>query len=161
MQHQGRRVHIALLDRVDGKIAKQPKRGHIEKLEECSDKFFVRRILNIEVYFEYRRIDGNRSHLISEKKPGRIFSTMDLTYRRKQIYSAIVLEKAVNSPVHTTKNNRIQFYHHAKPKLVPSRQRHSLPLNYPTNASIAEKFVRLTASVKNLKSLIQKKKMTN
>ena len=84
VQHKGRRVHIALLDRVDGKIAKQPKRGHIEKLEECSDNFFLRRVLNIQEYFEYRRIDGNRSRLIGEKKSERVLSTMDLTYRRKK-----------------------------------------------------------------------------
>ena len=41
IQQKGRRVPIALQVKVDKKISKLLQQGHIEKLEECSDKYFV------------------------------------------------------------------------------------------------------------------------
>ena len=41
IQQKGRRVPITLQDKVDKEISKLLQQGHIEKLEECSDKYFV------------------------------------------------------------------------------------------------------------------------
>ena len=41
IQQKGRRVPITLQDKVDKEISKFLQQGHIEKLEECSDKYFV------------------------------------------------------------------------------------------------------------------------
>ena len=41
VQQKGRRVPITLQKKVDTEIDKLLKQGHIEKLEECSDKYFV------------------------------------------------------------------------------------------------------------------------
>ena len=41
VQQKGRRVPISLQEKVDTKIDKLLKQGHIEKLKECSDKYFV------------------------------------------------------------------------------------------------------------------------
>ena len=41
IQQKGRRVPITLQDKVDKKISKLFQQGHIEKLEKCSDKYFV------------------------------------------------------------------------------------------------------------------------
>ena len=41
IQQKGRRVLITLQDKVDGEIDKLVKQGYIERLEDCSDKYFV------------------------------------------------------------------------------------------------------------------------
>ena len=41
IQQKGRRVPITLQENAYGEIDKLIKQGHIEKLEDCSDKFFV------------------------------------------------------------------------------------------------------------------------
>ena len=41
VQQKGRRVPISLQEKVDAEIDKLLKQGHIEKLSECSDKYFV------------------------------------------------------------------------------------------------------------------------
>ena len=41
IQQKGRRVPITLQDKVDKEIYKRLRQGHIEKLKECSDKYFV------------------------------------------------------------------------------------------------------------------------
>ena len=41
VQQKGRRVPISLQENVDTEINKLRKQGHIEKLTECSDKYFV------------------------------------------------------------------------------------------------------------------------
>ena len=41
VQQKGRRVPITLQEKVDQETCKLLKQGHIEKLEECSDKYFV------------------------------------------------------------------------------------------------------------------------
>ena len=41
VQQKGRRVPISLQEKVDAEIDKLLKQGHIEKLPECSDKYFV------------------------------------------------------------------------------------------------------------------------
>ena len=41
VQQKGRRVPILLQEKVDAEIDKLLKQGHIEKLSECSDKYFV------------------------------------------------------------------------------------------------------------------------
>ena len=40
-QQKGRRVPITLQEKVDKEIDKLLGQGHIQKLEECSDKYFV------------------------------------------------------------------------------------------------------------------------
>ena len=41
VQQKGRRVPISLQEKVETEIDKLLKQGHIEKLTECSDKYFV------------------------------------------------------------------------------------------------------------------------
>ena len=41
IQQKGRRVPITMQDKVDKEISKLLQQGHIEKLEECSIKYFV------------------------------------------------------------------------------------------------------------------------
>ena len=41
VQQRGRRVPISLQEKVHTEINKLLKQGHIEKLTECSDKYFV------------------------------------------------------------------------------------------------------------------------
>ena len=41
IQQKGRRVPITLQEKVDKEIDKLLEQGHIQKLEECSDKYFV------------------------------------------------------------------------------------------------------------------------
>ena len=45
IQQKGRRVPITLQDKVDKEINKLLRQGHIEKLKECSDKYFVSPII--------------------------------------------------------------------------------------------------------------------
>ena len=45
IQKKGRRVPITMQDNVDTEIDKLLKQGHIEKFEECSDKYFVSTIV--------------------------------------------------------------------------------------------------------------------
>ena len=45
IQQKGRRVPITLQEKVDKEISKLLQQGHIEKLEECSDKYFVSSIV--------------------------------------------------------------------------------------------------------------------
>ena len=41
IQQKGRRVPITLQDKVDGEINKLIKQGNMERLEDCSDKYFI------------------------------------------------------------------------------------------------------------------------
>ena len=105
IQEKGRRVPISLQEKVDTEIDKLLKQGHIEKLTECSDKYFVSPIVttvkkdgSVKLALESRELNkqGHKNkyqmpnieelmdtvgQTISEKKPGDIyFTTMDLTY---------------------------------------------------------------------------------
>ena len=110
VQQKGRRVPISLQEKVDIVIDKLLKQGHIEKLTECSDKYFVSLIvitvkedgsvklaldpreLNKQVHKNKYQMPNIEDLLdtvgqtISEKKPGDIyFTTMDLTYAYGQL----------------------------------------------------------------------------
>ena len=68
VQQNGRRVQITLQTKVDGKIAKLLKQGHIGKLEESSDKHFVTPIV------------------ITDKKDGSVKLTVESTELNKQVH---------------------------------------------------------------------------
>ena len=46
IQQKGKRVPITLQEKVDKEIEKFLEQGHIQKLQECSDKYFVSPIVN-------------------------------------------------------------------------------------------------------------------
>ena len=101
---------ITLQDKVDKEIDNFLRQGHIEKLNECSDKYFVSPIVitvkkdgSVKLALESRELN-NQVHknkyqmpnieelmdtvrqMISERKPGDVyFSTMDLTYAYGQL----------------------------------------------------------------------------
>ena len=110
VQQKGRRVPITLQDKVDKEINKLLRQGRIEKLNECSDKYFVSLIVitvkkygSIKLALESRdlntHVQKNKYQIpnieelmdtvgqtISERKPGDVyFSTMDLTYAYGQL----------------------------------------------------------------------------
>ena len=101
---------ITLQDKVDKEINKLLRQGHIEKLKECSDKYFVSPILitvkkdgSVKLALESRKLNKqvhkNKDQMsnieelmdtvgqtINERKPGNVyFSTMDLTYAYGQL----------------------------------------------------------------------------
>ena len=105
IQQKGRRVPITLQDKVDKEIDKLLRQGHIEKLNECSDKYFdspivitVKKDGSVKLALESRELNKqvhkNKYQMpnieelmdtvgqtISERKPGDVyFSTMDFTY---------------------------------------------------------------------------------
>ena len=105
VKQKGRRVPISLQEKVDNEIDKLLKQGHIEKLTECSDKYFVSPIVitvkkdgSVKLALESRELNKqvhkNKHQMpnieelmdtvgqtISEKKTGDIyFTTKDLTY---------------------------------------------------------------------------------
>ena len=101
---------ISLQDKVDKEIDRLIKEGHIIKLQECSDKYFVSPIVitvkidgSIKLAFESRKlnkqvhkskyqmpnideqVDGI-SQIIAERKAGDVyFTTLDLTYAYGQV----------------------------------------------------------------------------
>ena len=110
IQQKGRRVPITLQEKVDKEIDKLLRQGHIEKLTECSDKYFVSPIVitvkkdgSVKLALESRELNKqvhkNKYQMpnieelmdtvgqtISERKPGDVyFSTMDLTYAYGQL----------------------------------------------------------------------------
>ena len=110
IQQKGRRVPIMLQDKVDGEIDKLLKQGHIERLEDCSDKCFVSPMVVTvkndgsvkfaqDVLELNKQVQKNKYQMpnieelmdavgqtISEKKSGEIYSsTMDLTYAYGQL----------------------------------------------------------------------------
>ena len=101
---------ITLQDKVDKHIKNFLQQGHIEKLEECSDKYFVSPIVitvrkdgSVKLALESRelnkQIHKNKYQMphmeelmdtvgqtISEQKPGDVyFSTIDITYAYGQL----------------------------------------------------------------------------
>ena len=105
IQQKGRRVPITLQDKIDKEINKFLGQGLIEKLKECSDKYFVSPIVitvkkdgSVKLALESRELNKqvhkNKYQMpnieelmdtveqtISERKPGNVyFSTMDFTY---------------------------------------------------------------------------------
>ena len=110
IQQKGRRVPITLQEKVDKEIEKLLGQGHIQKLEECSDKYFVSPIVitvkkdgSVKLALESREINKqvhkNKYQMpnieelmdivgqtISERKQGDVFfTTMDLTYAYGQL----------------------------------------------------------------------------
>ena len=110
VQQKERRVPISLQEKVDTEIDKLLKQGQIEKLTECSDKYFVSPIVitvqkdgSVKLALESRELNKqvhkNKYQMpnieelmdtvgqtISEKKSGDIyFTTMDLTYAYDQL----------------------------------------------------------------------------
>ena len=110
IQQKGRRVPITLQGKVDKEIDKLLRQGHIEKLNECSNKYFVSPIVitvktdgSVKLALESRELNKqvhkNKYQMpnieelmdtvgqtISERKPGDVyFSTMDLTYAYGQL----------------------------------------------------------------------------
>ena len=110
IQQKGRRVPITLQDKVDKEISKLLQQGHIKKLEQCSDKYFVSPIVitvkkdgSVKLALESRELNkqvhknkyqmpnieelmNTVGQTISERKPGDVyFSTMDLTYAYGQL----------------------------------------------------------------------------
>ena len=110
LQQKRRRVPISLQEKVDTEIDKLLKKGHIEKLTECSDKYFVSPIVitvkkdgSVKLALEFRelkkQVHKNKYQMpnieelmdtveqtISEMKSGDIlFTTMDLTYAYCQL----------------------------------------------------------------------------
>ena len=114
IQQKGRRVPISLQDKVDKKIHRLINEGHIVKLQECSDKYFVSPIVitvkkdgSIKLALESRElnkqvhknkyqmpnidelVDGI-SQIIAERKAGNVyFTTLDFTY----VYGQVSLEQ--------------------------------------------------------------------
>ena len=101
---------ITLQDKVDKEISKILQQGHIEKQDECSDKYFVSPIvitvkkdgsvkLALKSWELSKQVHKNKYQMpnieelmdtvgqtISERKPGDVyFSTMDLTYAYNQL----------------------------------------------------------------------------
>ena len=110
IQQKGRRVPITLQEKVDKEIDKLLEQGHIQKLEECSDKYFVSPIVitvkkdgSVKLALESRELNKqvhkNKYQMpnfeelmdivgqtISERKQGDVFfTTMDLTYAYGQL----------------------------------------------------------------------------
>ena len=110
IQQKGRKVPITLQDKVDKEINKLLRQGLIEKLKECSDKYFVSPIvitlkkdgsvklslesreLNKQVHKNKYQMPDNEElvdtvgQTISERKPGNVyFYSMDLTYAYGQL----------------------------------------------------------------------------
>ena len=107
IQQKGRRVPTTLQDKVDGEIDKLFKQGHIERLEDCSDEYFVSPIVitvnkdgSVKLALEInKQIHKNKYKMpnieelmdavgptISKKKSSEIyFSTMDFTYAYGQL----------------------------------------------------------------------------
>ena len=110
IQQKGRRVPISLQDKVDKEIHRLMNEGHIVKLQECSDKYFVSPIvitvkkdasiklalesreLNKQVYknkYQMPNIDelvDGISQIIAERKAGNVyFTTSDFTYAYGQV----------------------------------------------------------------------------
>ena len=110
IQQKGRRVPITLQEKVDKEIDKLLKQGHIQKLDECSDKYFVSPIVitvkkdgSVKLELESRELNKqvhkNKYQMpnieelmdivgqtISEHKQGDVFfTTMDLTYAYGQL----------------------------------------------------------------------------
>ena len=114
IQQKGRRVPISLQDKVDKEINRLMNEGHMVKLQECSDKYFVSPIVitvkkdgSIKLTLESRElnkqvhknkyqmpnidelVDGI-SQIIAERKAGNVyFTTLDFTYA----YGQVSLEK--------------------------------------------------------------------
>ena len=110
IQQKRRRVPITLQEKVDKEIHRLINEGHIIKLQECSDKYFVSLIVitvkkdgSIKLALESRElnkqvhknkyqmsnidelIDGV-SQIIAEKKSGNVyFTTLDFTYAYGQV----------------------------------------------------------------------------
>ena len=108
---KGRRVRINLLDKVSDELKKLAEQGHIEKLQECSDKNFISfivitvkkdksvklaldsKILNKEIHknkYQMPNIDGlidSISQLINDSNHGEnvYFSTIDFKYAYSQL----------------------------------------------------------------------------
>ena len=124
IQQKRRRVPISLQDKVDKEIHRLMNEGHIVKLQECSDKYFVSPIIitvkkdaSIKLALESRElnkqvhknkyqmpnidelVDGI-SRIIAERKAGNVYFTkLDFTYA----YGQVSLEQ--------TKDKRaIQFF---------------------------------------------------
>ena len=96
IQQKGRRVPITLKDKVGKEISKFLQQGHNEKLEECSDKYFVSPIvitvkkdgsvklalesreLNKQVHMNkyqmpnFEELRDTVGQTISERKPGEV-----------------------------------------------------------------------------------------
>ena len=110
IQQKGRRVPISLQDKVDKEIHRLINEGHIVKLQECSEKYFVSPIvitvkkdgsikialesgeLNKQVHknkYQMPNIDeliDGVSQIIAEKKAGNVyFTTLDFTYAYGQV----------------------------------------------------------------------------
>ena len=110
IQQKGRRVPITLQEKVDKEIEKLLEQGHIQKLEECSDKYFVSPIIitvkkdgSVKLALESRELNKQVhknnyqmpnieelmdivGQMISERKQGDVFfTTMDLTYAYGQL----------------------------------------------------------------------------
>ena len=110
VQQKGRRVPVTLQEKVDKEIDKLSTQGHLEKLKECSDRYFVSPIVitvkkdgSVKLALESRELNkqvhknkyqmpnieelvDTTGQLISEKKQGEVyFFTMDLTYAYGQL----------------------------------------------------------------------------
>ena len=110
IQQKGRRVPITLQEKADKDIEKLLEQGHIQKLEECSDKYFISPIVirvkkdgSIELTMESselnKQVHKNKYQMlnieeiidivgqtISERKQGDVFfTTTDLTYEYEQL----------------------------------------------------------------------------
>ena len=66
-QQKGRRVPITLQDSVDKEISNILQQGHIEKLEECSDKYFVSPISLIRSALGFTKEHFSKGKLESPK----------------------------------------------------------------------------------------------
>ena len=110
IKQKGRRVPISLQDKVDKKNHRLVNEGHIVKLQECSDKYFVSSIVitvkkdgSIKLALESRElnkqvhknkyqmpnidelVDGI-SQIIAERKAGNVYFTkLDFTYAYGQV----------------------------------------------------------------------------
>ena len=110
IQQKGRRVPITLPEKVDREIDKLLQQGHIEKLGDCSDRYFVSSIVitvkmdgSVKLALEARELNkqvhknkyqrpnieeliDTVGQMISKMKSGDIcFSIMDLTYAYGQL----------------------------------------------------------------------------
>ena len=110
IQQKGHRVPISLQDKVDKEIPWLINEGHIVKLQECSDKYFVSPIVitvkkdgSIKLALESRELNkqvhknkyqmpnidelvDEISQIIAERKAGKVYFTMlDFTYAYGQV----------------------------------------------------------------------------
>ena len=110
VQQKGRRVPVTLQEKVDKEIDKLLTQGHIEKLKECSELYYISPIVftvkkdwSVKLALESRELNKQAhknkyqnpnieelvdtiGQLISEKKQGEMyFTTMDLTYAYGQL----------------------------------------------------------------------------